>query len=54
MRETADIDENNNLWPRIPNPTRFQLFKTKQQIVRGQSTGPNPMQQNSKEPKKGL
>lgn len=43
MRETADIDESNNVWGDIPAPSRFTLYKTKQQ-VRGQSTGPNPMQ----------
>jgi hypothetical protein len=26
MRETADIDESNNKWPSVPQPTKFQLF----------------------------
>ncbi|MBI1343752.1 MAG: M1 family peptidase [Terrimonas sp.] len=44
MRETADINENNNTWGDIaPEPTKFQLFKQKQQ-ARGQSQGINPMQ----------
>ncbi|WP_222535936.1 M1 family metallopeptidase [Pedobacter polysacchareus] len=43
-RETADIDENNNSWPRKAQPSRFELFK-QQQAPRGSSTGGNPMQQ---------
>jgi hypothetical protein len=46
MRETADIDETNNTWGTMPEPNRFNLFKT-QQAGRGQSTGRNPMQQNA-------
>lgn len=44
-RETADIDENNNSWPRKAKPSRFELFK-QQQSPRGASAGPNPMQQS--------
>ncbi|MFA4869304.1 MAG: M1 family metallopeptidase [Pedobacter sp.] len=44
-RETADIDEGNNSWPRQSQPTRFELFK-KQQAPRGSSAGTNPMQQS--------
>ncbi len=52
MRETADINESNNNWPNVGAPSRFQLFKMKQQ-VRGQSTGLNPMQKaEEKEGKK--
>lgn len=43
-RETADIDENNNSWPRKAQPSRFELFK-QQQAPRGSSTGSNLMQQ---------
>lgn len=43
MRETADIDENNNYWGQMPQPSRLQLFKQRA-IARGQSTGINPMQ----------
>lgn len=43
MRETADINEGNNTWGDIPAPSKFQMFKAKQQ-VRGQSSGINPMQ----------
>ena len=44
-RETADIDEDNNVWPRDASKmSRFELFKTSG-AVRGASTGGNPMQQ---------
>jgi hypothetical protein len=44
LRETADIDESNNTWGNTTQePSRFQVFKTKQ-AVRGQSQGTNPMQ----------
>ncbi|RYY53686.1 MAG: M1 family peptidase [Chitinophagaceae bacterium] len=44
MKETADIDESNNSWGSIPEPSRFRAFKQKQDAVRGQSSGRNPMQ----------
>ena len=45
MRETADIDESNNSWGTIAEPTKFQLFKAKQGAARGQAPGGiNPMQ----------
>ena len=44
MRETADIDESNNTWGTIPEPSKFSVFKQKQDAVRGQSQGINPMQ----------
>ncbi|MBC8034221.1 MAG: M1 family peptidase [Chitinophagaceae bacterium] len=47
MRETADIDETNNLWGEAEiAPTRFKLYKQRQTAPssRGQSTGVNPMQ----------
>lgn len=55
MRETADINEANNTWGNIPQPSKFQMFKAKQQ-VRGQSTGINPMQkaQEKEKEKKGF
>jgi hypothetical protein len=43
MRETADINENNNKWPSVAEPTKFQLFKMRA-AARGQSQGVNPMQ----------
>ncbi|MDQ0106164.1 hypothetical protein J2T02_001258 [Chitinophaga terrae (ex Kim and Jung 2007)] len=42
LRETADIDESNNMWPRETAPSRFELFKSTN-AVRGASTGDNPM-----------
>jgi hypothetical protein len=47
LRETGDIDESNNSWPRVAAPTRFEMFKL-QQGVRGASTGGNPMQKAKK------
>ena len=47
MRETADIDESNNSWGSIPEPTKFQLFKAKQAAARGQAQGINPMQKSA-------
>jgi len=41
-RETADINETNNSWPREYTPSRFELFKDKTP-PRGSSTGANPM-----------
>lgn len=52
LRETADIDESNNTWGTMPAPSKFTLFKQKQQ-ARGQSTGVNPMQK-AQEKKKGF
>jgi hypothetical protein len=43
MRETADIDETNNSWPNLAEPSKFTLFKTKS-VGRGQSIGLSPMQ----------
>ncbi|ASU36316.1 M1 family metallopeptidase [Mucilaginibacter xinganensis] len=46
MRETADIDETNNYWGKMPEPSKFQIFKQKVNAAaaRGQSAGVNPMQ----------
>ncbi|MGN6395752.1 MAG: M1 family metallopeptidase [Mucilaginibacter sp.] len=46
MRETADIDESNNYWGKLPSPSKFQIFKQKVNAAaaRGQSVGVNPMQ----------
>ncbi|WP_140938194.1 M1 family metallopeptidase [Sphingobacterium lumbrici] len=43
-RETADIDENNNTWPRQYQPSKFELFR-QQQNTRGESVGDNPMRE---------
>jgi hypothetical protein len=42
MRETADIDETNNSWNDIKPPSKFSLFKLKQQVI--PAPGINPMQ----------
>ena len=47
MRETADIDETNNSWPNIAEPSKFALFKART-MGRGQSFGLSPMQAASK------
>ena len=44
-RETADIDENNNYWPRQQLPSRFELFK-QNAAPRGASSGDNPMKRS--------
>ncbi len=43
MRETADINESNNVWPASEVPSKFSLFKMRA-AGRGQSQGVNPMQ----------
>ena len=53
LRETADINEANNIWGEIPPPSKFQVFKAKQQ-VRGQSQGINPMQKAKEKEKKAF
>lgn len=45
-RETADIDESNNSWPRKNQASRFELFKQQQQAPRGSSTEAKPMPQS--------
>ena len=49
MRETADINEKNNSWPEISEPSKFQLFKSRSGTPRGAggSQG-NPMQREIK------
>lgn len=41
-RETADIDESNNYWPRQFVPSRFEMFKSAGG-ARGAASGDNPM-----------
>jgi len=45
-RETADIDEKNNTWPVVTEPSKFQLFKgkTENRGRRNIPSGTNPMQ----------
>ncbi len=47
FRETADIDEENNLWPRQFMPGRFELFK-ENNTGRGTAGGDNPMKRANK------
>ncbi len=42
MRETADINESNNSWPNVSEPSKFTMFKAKA-MGRGQSFGLSPM-----------
>ena len=48
MRETADINENNNGWNVQGEPSKFQLFKSRVGAARGASAGGNPMQKEIK------
>ena len=50
MRETADINEKNNVWNIDAEPSKFQLFKTRNSgTARGASSGlGNPMQKEMK------
>jgi aminopeptidase N len=43
FRETADVDEDNNHWPRNLQPSRFDAFK-QQSTPRGAANDNNPMQ----------
>lgn len=45
-RETADTNEDNNYFPRVNQPSRFELFRFGGGGARGQSSGSNPMQQS--------
>jgi hypothetical protein len=45
MRETADINEGNNTWPRVPDDSKFAIFKGRIPGGRGGAPqGINPMQ----------
>ena len=46
MRETADIDESNNKWPAVGQPSKFSVFKQQDGGPRGAggARAPNPMQ----------
>jgi hypothetical protein len=48
MRETADINTDNNTWPAISTPSKFQLFKGGGRGPRGAGAGVNPMQKEIK------
>jgi hypothetical protein len=45
FKETADINEKNNSWPSVAEPSKFQLFKARSGQGRGAASGSvNPMQ----------
>ena len=49
LRETADINEKNNLWNIDAEPSKFQLYKARAGATRGASLGQgNPMQKEGK------
>ncbi len=47
LKETADINEDNNSWPTVSEPSKFAIFKARAG-ARGQSQGVNPMQNAQK------
>lgn len=49
LRETADINTDNNTWPAVTNPSKFQLYKNGGgRGPRGAGGGANPMQKEIK------
>ena len=48
MRETADINESNGMWPLKEMPTKFQLYKSGLNSPRGTSGSGNAMQKAKK------
>ncbi len=48
MKETADINTDNNNWPALATPSKFQLFKGGGRGQRGGGAGVNPMQKEIK------
>ena len=54
MRETADIDESNNSWPKAPVQSKLQVFKARQQQQRFISNEGNPMQKTTEKDKKAF
>jgi hypothetical protein len=54
MRETADIDESNNSWPKVEEQTAFQIYKAKQAQQRAIPNGNNPMQKAAEKDKKAF
>ena len=51
--ETADVDIENNYFPRKAIPSRFELFKTQGFGRNGPQNGSNPMQQAKQMESKG-
>ena len=52
QEETADVNTENNYYPRRPIPSRFEVFK-QEGFTRGASIGSNPMQQAQQQKKAG-
>ncbi|WP_373551993.1 M1 family metallopeptidase [Haliscomenobacter sp.] len=52
QEETADVNTENNYYPRRPIPSRFEVFK-QEGFTRGASMGSNPMQQAQQQKKAG-
>jgi hypothetical protein len=50
-RETADIDESNNVWPVVKTESKFEVFKAKQLGPRAIPQANNPMQLTGKDKK---
>jgi hypothetical protein len=48
LRETADINTDNNNWPVTTTPSKFQLFKAGGNAPRGAAANGNPMQREIK------
>ncbi|MBS1935949.1 MAG: M1 family peptidase, partial [Bacteroidetes bacterium] len=53
-RETADIDDTNNSWPKVTTESKFQVFKAKQQLLRSIPQSNNPMQKAMEKDKKAF
>ncbi len=54
MRETADIDESNNTWPKVEEQSKFQIFKARQAQQRAIPNANNPMQKAAEKDKKAF
>jgi len=54
MRVTADVDPSNNAWPKIPEQSRFEVFRARQKQVRETSNANNPMQIEAQKEKKAF
>ena len=54
MKETGDIDESNNTWPKELKPSRFQVFKSAQQGGGRNQPQPNNPMQKAEEKKKAF
>ena len=48
FKETADIDESNNGWNTIPEPSKFKAFKQKLKMEGGKGMDINPMNRKNR------